>query len=120
LAPEVAMPMAAALLGNQGNAANFGNALGAYGQVAAQRAGQNRTLEYFRQNAPEFAQMVEAGMPVSDAWQMYTKQRYAQKSEPTYGLTPIYGTDEQGNTVLGTLGNDGSFKRIDTGDFRVS
>jgi len=120
LAPEVAMPMAAALMGNQGNAANFGNAFGAYGQAVAQRAGQNKTLEYFRQNAPEFAAMVEAGMPVSDAWQTYTKQRYAQKAGPTYGLTPIYGTDEQGNTVLGTLGNDGSFKRIDTGDFRVS
>lgn len=120
LAPEVAMPMAAALMGNQGNAANFGNAFGAYGQAVAQRAGQNKTLEYFRQNAPEFAAMVEAGMPVSDAWQTYTKQRYAQKAGPTYGLTPIYGTDEQGNTVLGTLGNDGSFKRIETGDFRVS
>lgn len=82
LAPEVAMPMAAALLGNQGNAANFGNALGAYGQVAAQRAGQNKTLEYFRQNAPEFAAMVESGMPVDQAWKTYTTQRYAQKADP--------------------------------------
>jgi len=82
LAPEVAMPMAAALMGNQGNAANFGNAFGAYGQAVAQRAGQNKTLEYFRQNAPEFAAMVEAGMPVSDAWQAYTKQRYAQQADP--------------------------------------
>lgn len=36
-----------------------------------------------------------------------------------YGLTPIYGTDDQGNTVLGTLGKDGTFKKIDTGGFNV-
>lgn len=82
LAPEVAMPMAAALMGNQGNAANFGNAFGAYGQAQAQTAGKNKTLEYFRQNAPEFAAMVEAGMPVNEAWGTYTKQRYAQQADP--------------------------------------
>ncbi|TDR34332.1 hypothetical protein [Aquamicrobium defluvii] len=82
LAPEVAMPMAAALMGNQGNAANFGNAFGAYGQASAQMAGKNKTLEYFRQNAPEFAAMVEAGMPVNEAWGTYTKQRYAQQADP--------------------------------------
>lgn len=37
-----------------------------------------------------------------------------------YGLNPIYGTDDQGNPVLGTLGKDGSFKRIDTGGVKVS
>lgn len=31
-----------------------------------------------------------------------------------YG-TPIYGTDESGSTVLGAIGKDGSFKRLDTG-----
>lgn len=37
-----------------------------------------------------------------------------------YGLNPIYGTDDQGNPVLGTLGKDGSFKQIDTGGVKVS
>ncbi len=100
LSPEVAMPMAAALMGNQGNAANFGNALGAYGQTASQRAGQNKTLEYFRQNAPEFAAMVEAGMPVNEAWGTYTKQRYAQQS-PTSGM--------QEYELARSQGYDGSF-----------
>lgn len=36
-----------------------------------------------------------------------------------YGLNPIYGTDEQGNQVLGTIGKDGSFKKIDTGGVKV-
>lgn len=31
-----------------------------------------------------------------------------------YG-TPIYGTDESGNTVLGAIGKQGEFRRIDTG-----
>lgn len=36
-----------------------------------------------------------------------------------YGLNPIYGTDEQGNQVLGTLGKDGTFKKIDTGGVKL-
>jgi hypothetical protein len=77
--PEVAMPVAAALLGNQGNAANFGNALGAYGQVKAQTAQKNKTMDFFRQQAPDYAAAVEAGMPLDEAWKSYTQQKYAQK-----------------------------------------
>ena len=29
--------------------------------------------------------------------------------------TPIYGEDEQGNTVLGVIGKDGTFRQVDTG-----
>lgn len=36
-----------------------------------------------------------------------------------YGLQPIYGTDANGNQVLGTLGNDGTFKAIDTGGVKI-
>lgn len=41
-------------------------------------------------------------------------------SDVTYGLNPIWGKDENGNDVLGVLGNDGSFKPIDTGGFDPS
>lgn len=85
--PEIALPMAAALLGNQGNAANFGNAFAAGGQamgqqkeLQAQTAQKNQTLDFFRKNAPEYAQMIDAGMPVGDAFKLYTEQRYAQPS----------------------------------------
>ncbi len=37
-----------------------------------------------------------------------------------YGLNPIYGTDENGKPVLGTLGKDGSFKKIDTSGVNIS
>jgi hypothetical protein len=80
--PEVAMPVAAALLGNQGNAANFGNAFSAYGQARAQTASKNKTMDFFRQNAPEYAAMVDAGLPLEDAWKSYTQQKYAQKADP--------------------------------------
>lgn len=36
------------------------------------------------------------------------------QEESVYG-TPIYGTDANGNTVLGVIGKDGSFKKLDTG-----
>ena len=47
LAPENAMPIAAALMGQQGNGQNFSNAMSAYGQTAAQTAGKNKTLDFF-------------------------------------------------------------------------
>ena len=36
-----------------------------------------------------------------------------------YG-TPIYGTDAQGNTVLGAIGKQGQFQKIDTGGVQVN
>lgn len=138
LAPETAMPIAAALMGNQGNSQNFANAFGAYGQTAAQTAGKNRTLDFFRKNAPEFAQAIEGGMPIDQAWSAYTKQRYAQKgqgfinagagnlfntetgewvsapgggSEGVAGLNPVLLEDEQGNPVVGQLTKDGRLIR---------
>lgn len=88
-APEVALPMAAMLLGGQGNAQNFGNAFAAGGQaigqqkqLQAQTAKENQTLEFFKQKAPEYAEMVAAGMPVNEAWKQYTEQRYAQQKNP--------------------------------------
>lgn len=121
LSPEVALPMAAALLGNQGNAANFGSAFAAAGPALAQRKQKNQTLTVLRANAPELADMVEAGMPVDEAWNLYGKQRMAQMpGNVEYGLNPIWGTDEAGNPVLGTMGKDGSFKKVDTGGFNLS
>jgi len=107
LAPENAMPIAAALMGQQGNGQNFANAFSAYGQTAAQTAGRNRTLDFFRKNAPEYAEMVQAGMPVNEAWQTYTQQRYAKPaSNPfsdraaaaqQYGLDP---NSEEGRAFI--------------------
>lgn len=37
-----------------------------------------------------------------------------------YGKTPIWGQDAQGNPVIGVLGTDGSFKKVDTGGFDIS
>ncbi|WP_421565571.1 hypothetical protein [Ochrobactrum sp. EDr1-4] len=41
-------------------------------------------------------------------------------SDTEYGLNPIWGQDETGNPVLGVLGKDGSFKKVDTGGFDIS
>jgi hypothetical protein len=91
LQPEVALPMAAALLGNQGNMQNFGNAFGAAGQglqaqqaKQAELAQQNKTYEFFKTQAPEFAQMIDAGMPVPMAWQEYSKARTAKPTRNEY------------------------------------
>lgn len=81
LSPEVAMPIAGALMGSDGNMANFGKALSTYGMQAAQTGRQNKTLSFLRKNSPELAGAVDAGMPINEAWQTYTQQRFAQKSK---------------------------------------
>lgn len=47
-------------------------------------------------------------------------QRKAAGGDTTYGLNPVYGKDAQGNTVMGVIGNDGSFKPVDTGGVNIS
>lgn len=47
-------------------------------------------------------------------------QRQAQGGDTRFGLNPIYGQDAEGNTVLGVLGDDGSFKPVDTGGVNIS
>lgn len=36
---------------------------------------RSASYEFFQQNAPEFAQLVDAGLPVKDVWSMYVKSR---------------------------------------------
>lgn len=88
LDPSVALPLAAGLLGNQGNAANFAAGFGyaAPGlaeqkKLQAQTAEQNKTRAFFEKNAPEYAQMLDAGMPMGDVWSTYTKQRFDNGGE---------------------------------------
>ena len=117
LAPEVALPTAMMLMGGQGNAQNFANAAGVLGpalgqqkQLQAQTAEKNRTLDFFRQQAPEYAAMIDAGMPVGDAWQEYNRARtakpqiseYEERSAAAkqYGLT---GDDAMSFILTGNL-----------------
>ena len=79
LSPEVAMPIAGALMGSDGNMANFGKALSTYGMQAAQTGRQNKTLSFLRKNAPDMAAMLEAGAPMEDVWSQYVQSRKAQK-----------------------------------------
>nr|WMC99343.1 hypothetical protein RAR13_11865 [Aminobacter aminovorans] len=102
LDPAVALPMAGALLGNQGNSANFGNALSAAGPAMAQRrelqaqtAQKNKTLEYLRQNSPDLAAMVDAGMPMNEAWGAFVQQRKAQAPEYKVVGDNIFNTADQ-------------------------
>lgn len=89
LDPAIALPLAAGLLGNQGNAANFATgfalaspALQQQKELRAQTAEKNRTIDFFRAQAPEYAQMIDAGMPVGEAWSTYTKNRFSKPDLP--------------------------------------
>jgi hypothetical protein len=81
LSPEVALPMAAALMGNQGNMQNIGNAFGQAGPALAQTREKGQTYNWLQQNAPEYAQLMDGGMDGQTALSLYARQRYAQTAE---------------------------------------
>jgi len=109
---------------------------------------RNKTLEFLRQQNPELAAAVESGaLSGGDAYKLFYQQKLeAQKPKNNYmavgknlydastgqwitppagagdpaeyGLNPVYGTDENGNTVIGQVAKDGSFHQVDTKGFR--
>lgn len=69
---------------------------------------RSASYQFFQKNAPEFAQLVDAGLPVKDVWSMYVKSRQDGDGGVERGLTPQYGVDANGNPVLIQLGKDGT------------
>ncbi len=143
LAPEFALPMAAGMMGNQGNAGNFGQGFQNAApmmmlakQKREQDAQKNQTLAYLQKANPELAAMVANGMPVAEAWQTLTKQRFDLDKgqgfinagggnlfnsetgewvsapgggvEGVAGLTPVWIRDKNGKPVLAQMRKDGS------------
>ena len=108
LAPEFALPMAAGLMGNQGNAANFGqgfaNAAPFISQQRQQREAQaqtNKTLGFLQQQAPDLAGAVEAGMPVTEAWKAFMDRQKPASSNLT--------DDQREYEMARSQGFDGTF-----------
>lgn len=64
---DVAMPMAAALLGNEGNAGNFARAFASGGAALK----KNQTVEMIRQKDPELAELVDFGLEPGDALRLF-------------------------------------------------
>lgn len=99
LDPGTALPIAAALMGGQGNQQNFSNALGMYGQVAQ----QNKTLNFLREQYPDIAAQVDAGLPLGEAFRMASEERRLKAQGPSY-------TDDQREYQMARdQGFDGSF-----------
>lgn len=110
--PSVALPVAAALMSGQNNQDAFARGFATLGDARKSARQRNLTLDYLKGKSPDLAEQVAAGMPVSEAWRVHNKMKTAQAKGTEYGLKPIYGEDAEGNTVIGTLGKDGSFKQI--------
>jgi hypothetical protein len=109
---------------------------------------KNKTLEFLRQQNPELAAAVESGaLSGGDAYKLFYQQNLeAQKPknnfmsaggslydtstgqwitppsgtgmDAEFGLNPIYGTDENGNTVIGQVDKAGNFHKVDTQGFK--
>ena len=101
LAPEVAMPMAGALMGGGGNMQNFGSALMAGGQALGQQKQQrqltaqtNKTRQYFIDRGDqEYADAIDMGLSPAEAYKAFLadqKELKAQKPLINAGDGNIY------------------------------
>ncbi|MBX6392762.1 MAG: hypothetical protein IRY96_04780, partial [Burkholderiales bacterium] len=88
-------------------------------------AGQINALIPLKVQAPDFAGSLSSGVDIGNALLMAPIERKLKEAQAKYYSenagsnsvygTPIFGTDEAGNTVLGAFDKRGMFHRIDTG-----
>lgn len=146
LSPELLLLAGSSLAGGQtvgqqlgGIGTNVAPLLAQQSQQRQQMEQQNKTLQYLKQTNPQLAAQVEAGMPVSEAWQQVVQAQQprkrniisagdgmfydvdngkyitpppgTQQNQSEFGLNPQYGVDAQGNPVILQLSKDGTSKQ---------
>jgi len=81
---------------------------------------KNKPTE-FQQRAQAAQQYgIDPNSPEGRAF-VLTGKMGGKDGDASYGKTPVYGTDpETGETVLGVVADNGTFKRLDTGNFKPS
>jgi hypothetical protein len=122
MAPESAMPIAAALLTGRSNAEGIGNAFAVH--AAGHR--QNKTKKFIQERFPHIGEMVEAGLSPSDAFTLALQERKLTQAEKPkreyddYGF-PISGAISQKVRALKLQGfDDQTALGIASGRYQVS
>lgn len=100
--------IAAALLSGGTPAESFANMFGVIGKNRQ----RDRAKSLIEGQFPDLAPFVDAGASVEDVLGVAMKKKMGGDTQ--YALNPIWGTGPDGSPALGTLGNDGSFKQIET------
>lgn len=113
LDPSVALPMAGALLGNQGNAANFGNAFSAAGPAMAQQklqAQTNKTGDFLRKQDPRYAEMLDNGFQPKEVYELYLQDRKAQTAGPDFKVVGDHIFNPADQSWISAPGGGGGLK----------
>lgn len=84
-------------------------------KVNATKAEQskNLTFDFISKNAPDIAAMVQAGLPIAEAWQLYidrTNPKSGQDASYFGNLVPFQGPD--GKIQFGQVSNKGDFRPV--------
>lgn len=88
--------------------------------TAIQKAKQPQNTEFSQRAAAAQQYGIDPASPEGRAF-ILTGKLPGADGGVTFGKTPVYGTDpETGESILGVVGDDGSFKRLDTGNFAPS
>jgi hypothetical protein len=85
---------------------------------AEKTANQNKTKAWLLSQGMS-EEEIDAYIGAGQVGQLF-KRTPGGADDVTYGKSPIWGKDADGNDVLGTIGDDGTFRQIDTGEFTPS
>lgn len=106
---DLLLAIGAGLLGGQTGPEQWAGGIGGASQALQGRKAQkekNRTLEFLRQSYPEVAQMVDAGMPIDQAFKMVQDQRQAMM--PDYSFQKLddgtYGAFDANSGQFNAMG----------------
>jgi hypothetical protein len=110
ISPELLLLAGSSLAGGQtvgqqlgGIGTNVAPLLARQAEQRQQMEQQNKTLQYLKQTNPQLAAQVEAGMPVSEAWQQLVQAQQPKRSEFKVLPDGTYGAwDGQKFNTLGT------------------
>jgi hypothetical protein len=110
ISPELLLLAGSSLAGGQtvgqqlgGIGTNVAPLLAQQAEQRKQMEAQNKTLQYLKQTNPQLAAQVEAGMPVSEAWQQVVQAQQPKKSEFKVLPDGTYGAWD--GQKFNTLGN---------------
>lgn len=124
LNPQVALPMAGAMIAGRTPAAGFGDALalggmglGKLNETRKLDAEKQRTKDYLTKSHPELAQMVDMGLPIEDAWKEALKLDHPTTSDVRYSAPTLMSKPDGSQTYV-MFGDNGSMKSLDGGNLK--
>lgn len=117
LAPEVALPMAAAMIAGKTPQESLAGAFAQAGPALGNAKKKAAFNKWFKAGAPRdpsdpaFQELLQTAPDIAEK---YAATQLGASGQTEYGMTPVWGKDANGKTVLMQMSNRGGITPVDT------